>query len=546
VTAPLPPADVMTLDEALRHRVTVLPDEGFIRIGNSPWLTAAELDRRATAAAAGLQQIGVQPGDRVASILPNRDEVVELYFAVAKIGAVVVPLNYWLKGEFLQYQLKDCGARVLVADTDGLAAASTLLGSTDIEVLIDVDADRDSAAATLSWASVRDSGEARLEPYPSTSSTLLTILYTSGTTGLPKGCMLPNGYLAFSGRVYGQREWVFPGDRLFTSWPLFHASGLLNALLPTLMNNASLVFETQFHASTFMAKAREAGATTLMGVGFMGRAILAQPPSPQDSECRFKLAVFPPLPERQQLEFEKRFNTPFQGEGYGQTEILPITCSAPISGPRNRATTGYIAPTIEVRITDENGYEVPDGEIGEITVRPRQPDTMYQGYWGNPAATLQAWRGLWHHTGDSGYKDGDGFLTFVDRKRDVVRRRGENVSTFQLEAAIADHPAIEVVAVTGVAASVGEDDIKASIVLVGGATLDPGEMFVFLRNNVPYYAIPRFLDVRPSMPTNAMGRVMKQSLRDEGLPAGVIDFDELGFSVPREERRKTGVPASQT
>jgi crotonobetaine/carnitine-CoA ligase len=153
---------------------------------------------------------------------------------------------------------------------------------------------------------------------------------------------------------------------------------------------------------------------------------------------------------------------------------------------------------------------------------------------------------LWHHTGDSGYKDGDGFLTFVDRKRDVVRRRGENVSTFQLEAAIADHPAIEVVAVTGVAASVGEDDIKASIVLVGGATLDPGEMFVFLRNNVPYYAIPRFLDVRPSMPTNAMGRVMKQSLRDEGLPAGVIDFDELGFSVPREERRKTGVPASQT
>jgi carnitine-CoA ligase len=521
--------------------MAVLPDEDFIRIGDSAWLTAAELDRRATAVAASLQDIGVQPGDRVATILPNRDEVVEVLFAIAMIGAVVVPLNYWLKGEFLQHQLKDCGARVLVADTDGLAAASTLLQSTDIEVLIDVDDAGDSSTATLSWASVRRGGKAPVEPFASTASTLLTILYTSGTTGLPKGCMLGNGYLAHSGRVYGQREWVYPGDRLFTSWPLFHASGLLNALLPALMNNASVAFETAFHASMFMAKAREAGATTLMGVGFMGRAILAQPPSLEDGEYNFKLAVFPPLPERQQLEFEKRFNTPILAEGYGQTEILPITVSA-VSGPRKRATTGEIAPTIEVRITDDNGFEVPDGEVGEITVRPRHPDTMYQGYWGNPEATLQAWRGLWHHTGDSGYRDGDGFLNFVDRKRDVVRRRGENVSTFQLEAAIADHPAVAAVAVTAVAAAVGEDDIKASIVLGEGLTLDPAEMFLFLRNNVPYYAIPRFLDVRPSMPTNAMGRVMKQSLREEEIHAGVIDFEELGFSVPRHERRKAGTP----
>ena len=538
MTTPLPPSDVATLDGALRHRVAVLPDQDFIRVGNSSWLTAAEIDKRATAVAASLLEIGVKPGDRVATILPNRIEVIELLFAIARLGAVVVPLNYWLKGEFLQHQIKDCGARILVADTDGLVAAAPLLDSTAVEVLVDVDVDSGSSAGSVSWASVRAGAETRLEPATGNASTLVAILYTSGTTGLPKGCMLGNGYLTHSGRVYGQRGWVFSGDRLFTAWPLFHASGLLNALLPALMNNASVAYDTEFHASRYMATAREIGATTILGVGFHGRAILAQPSSPEDSECCFKLAVFPPMPEHQQLEFERRFNTPLLCEGYGQTEILPITVSVP-KGRRKRATTGEIAPTIEVRIADDNGHEVPDGEVGEITVRPVRPDTMFQGYWGNPEATLQAWRGLWHHTGDSGYRDGDGFLVFVDRKRDAVRRRGENVSTFQLETAISDHPAVTAVAVTAVPATVGEDDIKASIVLSEGTTLDPAEMFSFLRNNVPYYAIPRYLDVRSALPTNAMGRVMKQALRDEGIPDGVIDLEALGFSVPRSERRKT-------
>lgn len=542
MTVSLPPSDVATLEGALRYRVDVLPDEDFVQIGKSK-LTAAELDKRSAAVAAGLREVGVKPGDRVATILPNRIEVIELLFAVSKLGAVVVPLNYWLKGEFLQHQIKDCGARILIADADGLAAASALLDSTAVEILVDVDGTGGFPADTVPWASVLAGGQAHLEPVECGPSTLLTILYTSGTTGLPKGCMLGNGYLIHSGRVYGQSEWVIPGDRLYTAYPLFHASGLLNALLPALMNNASVVFDTEFHASSFMATAREVCATMLIGVGFHGRAILAQPPSPADSECRFKLAVFPPMPEHMQLEFENRFNTPILCEGYGQTEILPITVSS-VSGPRNRAAAGKIAPTTEVRIVDDNGYEVPDGEVGEIAVRPRLPNTMFQGYWGNAEATLRAWRGLWHHTGDSGYKDGHGFLVFVDRKRDVVRRRGENVSTFQLEAAIAEHPAVTAVAVTAVPATVGEDDIKASVVLSEGVTVDPADMFSFLKNNVPYYAIPRYLDVRTELPVNAMGRVMKQSLRDEGLPDHVIDFEALGFSVPRSERRKTDASPS--
>lgn len=536
---PLPPPDIRTLDAALRYRAQVLPDQEFVRVGDSPWVTPAELDRRATAVARGLRKLNVAPGDRVATILPNRIEVLEIFFAVAKLGAVQVPLNYWLKGEFLRYQLADCGARVLIADQAGLAAAAPLLDRTDIGVLVAVDEDGASDERTVGWSTVVIDDDSPFEPFPSTARTLHSILYTSGTTGMPKGCMLGNGYFVNSGRVYHTREWIAPGDRLFTAWPLFHAAGLLNALCPALMTNASVHYEKEFHASTYLARAREVGATTLMGVGFMGNAILAQPPTEKDSEYRFKLAVFPPMAEHKQLEFERRFGTPVLCEGYGQTEFLPITASK-VSGPRKRSTSGQIPPTVEVRIVDDDGNEVPDGTAGEITVRAKVPDSMFQGYWNKSEATLEAWRGLWHHTGDRGYKDADGFLTFVDRKKDAIRRRGENVSSFELEIAIAEHPDVAAVAVTAVPSPVGEDDIKASIVLKDGATFDPAAMFEFLKNNVPYYAIPRYIDIRGSLPTNAMGRVMKQVLRDEKVPDGVVDFEQLGFVVPRDQRRAVG------
>lgn len=539
-TAPPPPDDVRTLDAALRHRADVLPDEPFVRVGEGPWVTAVELERRATAIGGGLQALGIAPGERVATILPNRIEVLELLFAVARIGVVQVPLNYWLKGEFLRHQLKDCGARVLIADAAGLAAAAPLLDTTDIEILVCVGEEAPPLDARP-WGALRREEGLVDDTFTSRPGTLLSILYTSGTTGLPKGCMLGSGYFVNSGRAYGPREWVRPGDRLFTAWPLFHAAGLLNALCPALLNHASVCYETAYHASTFLETAKAAGATTLMGVGFMGNALLARPPSPNDRDFAFRLAVFPPMTEQRQLEFEERFGTPLLCEGYGQTECLPVTASK-VSGPRRRGSLGEIAPTVEVRIVDEDGNEVPDGVVGEITVRPRNPDCMFQGYWQNPEATLAAFRGLWHHTGDRGFKDAEGFLTFMDRNKDAVRRRGENVSSFQLEAAIAEHPAVAAVAVTAVPSPVGEDDIKASIVPVAGEELTPRVLFDFFRTHLPYYAIPRYVDLRDSLPTNAMGRVMKQALRDEGVPAGAIDFEALGMVVPREERRSVATP----
>ncbi|WP_194290959.1 AMP-binding protein [Nocardia aurantia] len=521
-----------TVDEVFRERVRRTPDAPIADCGSGP-VTFAEIDRRTDRLAAGLAALGVRPGDRIALIVPNRPEMIELLIATAKLGAVQVPLNYWLRGEFLRYQLADCGARILVADELGYASAAPLLGETGIEQVVLLDT---PATGTVSYAAVLAAGDAEWTPRQANPSDLLAILYTSGTTALPKGCMLSTGYYVTVGRSYGERGWVRPGDRVYTAFPLFHSSGQMVAFMSALVNDADIVVAPEFHAATFMADARAAGATMLVGVGVMAQAILEQPPHPDDATSRFRLASWVPLPEDRQAEFERRFATPVMSEGYGQTECVPISASA-VDGARVRASAGLTAPAVDVRVVDENDEILPAGRSGEIVVRPRIPNATFQGYWNKPAETVSAWQSLWHHTGDFGYLDVGGYLHFVDRKKDVLRRRGENVSSLQLEQVIRAHPAVADVAVCAVPAPLGDDDIKACVVLHPDQALTAADLFDFLRDRVPYFAIPRYLDVRAELPVNALGRVMKHVLRAEGAGPTVADLEAQGLVVPRDERR---------
>jgi crotonobetaine/carnitine-CoA ligase len=246
------------------------------------------------------------------------------------------------------------------------------------------------------------------------------------------------------------------------------------------------------------------------------------------------------MPVDSQAEFERRFGTPVTGELYGQTECLGITLSpvGPDPTQRKRGTIGRSSPALEVKLVDDDDVEVPPGTVGEIVVRPRDPDATYSGYWRNSDATVAAWSNLWHHTGDSARADADGFYTFVDRKKDCLRRRGENVSSFELEGAIATHPSISQVAVCGVPSPLGEDDIKACIVWTRAEPPSPDELFTFFRDSLPYFAIPRYVELRAALPvTEATGRVKKHVLRAEGITPSTWDLEEFGFSVTRAERR---------
>lgn len=517
-----------------RDRVKAERDTDFVKCG-AEWLTYGELDARSDRIAAGLAGLGVRQGDRVAVILPNRQETIELFFACVKLGAVQVPLNYWLKGDFLRYQIADCSATVLVADAAGYRAAAGFLSSTDIRqvVLVD-DVDPAPSCESVQFAALAANVDAppQVETHPNDP---VSIIYTSGTTGLPKGCVVPNGAFVASGRTLSSAGWVQPGDRIFTAFPLFHTSGQIIALMSALTAGASVCFEAEFSASRLIGRAAEEQATVIFGVGPMGMALLATPESPADREHTIRLATLVPLPYQAQAALEERFGFAVTGQTYGQTECQPVSIS-PV-GEGKASSAGRAADNFEVRVVDDHDDAVPVGEVGEIVVRPRHSDVMFQGYWNKPTATVEASRNLWHHTGDYGRLDQDGYLFFVDRKKDALRRRGENISSMELEAAIRVHPCIDEVAVCAVPSPLGEDDVKACIVLAPGAQPEPAELFEFFEQNLPYFAIPRYIALRDTLPVSALGRVMKHVLRADGVDDVTWDFEALGLSVAKSDRR---------
>jgi crotonobetaine/carnitine-CoA ligase len=279
---------------------------------------------------------------------------------------------------------------------------------------------------------------------------------------MPKGCLLSHGYLSMAPQAYVELWRLTPDDRIMSAIQLFHAGGQLIALMNALASGASAAFEEGFSASKFMQRAADTGATILIGVGPMAKAILAQPTLPSDAVNRVRLANFSPLDAAARSAFENRFATTVVIEGYGQTECLPVCLGSPQH--RRTDTSARATPHLDVAVVDEHGRPVPAGAVGEIVVRSRVPQGMYSGYWRRPDPMALAPENLWHHTGDNGAADTDGFIKFVDRRTDSLRRRGENVSSAELEAAIATIPSVERVAVTAVRSPLGEDDIRATIV----------------------------------------------------------------------------------
>jgi crotonobetaine/carnitine-CoA ligase len=538
----------MTVADLLEQRADDHPDKILVTCAEDrrTYREAADVAERLAGA---LDSAGVAAGDRVAFLVPNRMERIDLFFGCARLGAVQVPLNTFLKGQFLRHQLADSGATTAVVDGPGLAAVAPLLPTLpELERLIVLYDDAGdgpvppvpAAVEVVTFADLEGRVPADLDlPRPAPGD-LAAIVYTSGTTGPSKGCRINQGYYVHIGAAWQAALELRADDVYLTAFPLFHLSGQALALMATLHRGATLILEPAFSASTFMERAGAVGATVVMGVGAMAQAILATPQSASDRAHSVRLCSWIPLPEARQLEFEERFGTAVSAEGYGQTECAPVTFS-PASGERRRATAGRPAPWLDVQIVDGDDVEVAPGEVGEIVVRPLEPDSLFSGYWGRDDETIATFRNLWHHTGDYGRMDAEGFVTFVDRKKDALRRRGENVSSMELEVAILRHPRITEVAVHAVESAATEDDIKACI--VPGADqpeLTADELFGFFAEHLPYFAVPRYVELVPELPKNALGRVLKHELRARGVTPATWDFEKLGLSVDRDRRRGGG------
>jgi crotonobetaine/carnitine-CoA ligase len=533
--ASLPMAEELTVPGLLRHWTLKTPDNRFCALDGDVF-TFAQIHDKTDRLAAGFAALGIGRGDRVAILAPNRVEVLELFFALAKLGAIQVPLNAYLKGDFLKHQIAHSASVALVADAAGLQAVRPMLQHLDHlrHVIQLAGGDGLDRIATTQYGDLELMGQPpalTLNP-----ADTMSIMFTSGTTGLAKGCVLSHGYYVRAGTVTADAFGLGPEDSLFSCLPLFHGGARLLVLTAALTRGIPVTIDSAFSARRFLPRAREVRATVVAGVGAMGQAILAVPPGDHDRDHRIHTMLVAPMPPATQAAFQQRFGIDPWTEFYGQTECVPLSCT-PRKGERDRAGCGQPAPDLEVALLDDSGRGVPDGEVGEICIRPREPFAMFDGYWRDPDRTLDAYRKLWYHTGDTARRRPSGELEFVDRKSDSMRRRGENVSSMELESSISAHPAVAEVAVHAVPSAQTEDDIKAWIVLTPGEQVSPDELFEYLRMTLPYFAIPRYIEIVDALPKNAVGRVMKHILRERANSADTIDFDHLGFSVAPAQRR---------
>lgn len=322
-------------------------------------------------------------------------------------------------------------------------------------------------------------------------------------------------------------------DVLFTALPLFHSAGQVMVVATALVSGATLVVEPQFSVTRWFSRIVEVGATFACSVGAMGAALLQSDVTWDPSESRLRAMMCTPMDPAQQDQFKERFGVPIWAEAFGQTECLTISLN-PVDCPGDRYN-GIPAESLEIGILDPEDRRLLDGQVGEICIRPREPGVMFSGYWNRPEATVAATRSLWYHSGDLGRIHPTGSLQFMGRKKESVRRRGENVSMFELETAIVTCSGIHEAAVVGVPSSSSEDDILTYLVPEEGYDLSPEYIFDFFRTHLPYYAIPRYVSLVTTLPKNAMGRVMKHEL--PGLDGSQWDFEALGLTVKREERR---------
>jgi crotonobetaine/carnitine-CoA ligase len=487
--------------------------------------TFAQACTLAAGQARTLADVGIRSGERVAILSGNRAEVLRLVLACAWLGAIAVPINTACKGPQLQYYLANSGARLLAIEHDLLTALEQAdLTGLPLERVWTIDAA--PAFATLQGRPLERLPEPD-DPLPAANvqpGQTLAILYTSGTTGPSKGVCSPHAQFFWwsvnTARLLGVRE----GDVLHTTLPLFHINAL-NTFGQALLCGATEVVERRFSASTYWSSLIARGATIGYLLGAMVPILLARAPTREEREHKMRIALGPGVPAEMHRELARRTGIVLL-DGFGSTETNFV-----IGGPIAAQRAGFMGPVYQgfrARVVDADDDEVPPGVPGELILRAEEPFAFATGYFGMPERTVEAWRNLWFHTGDRVVCDAEGYFKFVDRLKDAIRRRGENISSYEVEQVLLGHPAIATAAVFPVQSELAEDEVMAAIVLRPGQTLTPQALIAYCEPRLPYFAVPRYVDVVAELPRTENGKIQKYRLRERGVTATTWDRGARG------------------
>jgi crotonobetaine/carnitine-CoA ligase len=493
-------------------------------------LSYEDLDRETELIAAGLARSGIGSGNRLAALLFNTPEFPLLWFGAAKGGVVLVPLNTALKGEILRYELTDCAPSGVVIDRRLWPAYAPLRN--ELKLAQEWVADPAGSDEPIP-PQIRNFGELRaarpLEPLPTIRpSDPASVMYTSGTTGPPKGAIIPHEKLITTPREIGLRSRLSRDSVLFTALPLFHCNAQEMTALTAILNDLTAAFDERFHATTYWETATRHGATHISLLISMINVLFKQPARPSDRTHTVRTALTAGTTRALWPEFERRFGLTIV-ELYGMTECGCTT----LMNPPDRIRVGSVGLPlgfVEADVVDDDDRPVPPNTRGELVVRSRAPFTMFLGYLNKPEKTVEAWRNLWFHTGDYVTRDADGYYYFIDRKKDVIRRRGENLAPYDVESVLNQHPAVFESVVVGVPSPLGEEDVKAFIQLRPSVRVEPREIFEFCVERLPFFMVPQCLEFIDEIPKTANQKAQRYVLR--ARKGGVeYDRDQLGVAV---------------
>ena len=499
------------------------------RYGDKPLITSpersisyAEAPDIAARSAGRLAAAGLKAGDRIVAFMSNSMDFIELWFGAAWLGAALAPVNTAFRGAQLRHALHLLNPALIVTEQNLLVYLDEpdLMPPSCTRVRV-TEHNGNAGASRRLKAEPAPAPGAAPDAHAAQPGDTVAILLTSGTSGPSKGVICSHAQFFWWGKLTGEALEVSSDDVLFTVLPFFHTNAL-NTIWQALLAGASYTFERRFSASRFWAQAQQAGATVTYLLGAMVHILMKQPEGTADRAHQVRACLSPATPANLVEQFRQRFGVHCV-DGYGSTETNLVMANT--IGGYAPGSMGRVVPGFEVRIVDENDCEVADGAPGELLVRHSEPFSMAGGYFDNPEATARAWRNLWFHTGDRVRRDEQGLYHYLDRITDAIRRRGENISSWEVEQALLAHPQVKNAAVIGVPAEVGEEDVMAFIIARDDARPEPAALSRFLQDRLAGFAIPRYLEFVDELPMTENGKVKKYLLRQTGVSPQTWDRD---------------------
>ena len=489
----------------------------MFQCGDQSWSTADTVEI-ARMMAGRLAAAGIVQGDRVAILSTNRPEVMRLLVGVFWLGAVAVPVNAGSQAQQIQYCLGNSGAKLLVIEAalverlehcgfDALAVESIWI--------IGGDGDHMLPRPTFAFSGEGEPVEAgKMRP-----GDAMAVLYTSGTTGPAKGVMCPHAQFYWWGAHTSRYLEITSDDVLCTTLPLFHTNAI-NTFFQAMLTGARQVVIPKFSASSFWADMIAAQATVGYVLGAMVPILLAQPAGAAERSHKMRVALGPGVPDSLHGDFKARTGVAL-ADGFGSTETNFVIGTT--AARRSAGRIGWVAPGIDALVVDDCDVPVAAGVAGELVLRADAPFAFATGYFGMPEATAAATRNLWFHTGDRVIQYEDGSFAFVDRLKDSIRRRGENISSFEVEQVLASHSAIATVAVFAVPSPLAEDEVMAVMIAKPGLAIDFDELVQFCSERLPRFAVPRYFECVDDLPRTENGKVQKFKLKERGVTAATWD-----------------------